>query len=96
MGHEPRGQSRIRYSLPPPGFSESGIYLANATVATGKPLGFLYAYAGTHKMGQTESRARVGIFPSLRGLPTWGHEPAQRERGIKVYVRPNTSTVASQ
>jgi len=30
-----RGQSRIRYSLPPPGFSESGIHLASAT---SKPL----------------------------------------------------------
>jgi len=32
-----RGQSQIWYSLPPPGFSESGIHLASAT---GKPLGF--------------------------------------------------------
>jgi len=36
-----RGQSRIRDSLPPPGFSESGIYLASAT---GKPLGFLWIH----------------------------------------------------
>jgi len=33
-----RGQSRIRYSLPPPEIIESGIHLASAT---GKPLGFL-------------------------------------------------------
>jgi len=33
-----RVQSRIVFSLPPPGFSESGIPLASAT---GKPLGFL-------------------------------------------------------
>ena len=36
-----RGQSWIRYSLPPPGFSESGIHLASAT---GKPLGFLWIH----------------------------------------------------
>jgi len=34
-------QSQIRYSLPPPGFSESGIQLASAT---GKPLGFLWIH----------------------------------------------------
>jgi len=50
-----RGQSRIRYSLPPPGFSESGIHLASAN---GKPLGFLWIHVqgGIHEMGQTESR----------------------------------------
>jgi len=32
-----RGQSLIRYSLPPPGSSETGIHLASAT---GIPLGF--------------------------------------------------------
>ena len=37
----PRGRSRIRYPLPPPGFSESGIHLASAT---GKPLGFLWIH----------------------------------------------------
>jgi len=36
-----RGQSWIRHSLPPPGFSESGIHLASAT---GKPLGFLWIH----------------------------------------------------
>jgi len=36
-----RRKSRIRYSLPPPEFSESGIFLASAT---GKPLGFLWTY----------------------------------------------------
>ena len=36
-----RGQSMIRYSLPPPRFSESGIHLASAT---DKPLGFLWIH----------------------------------------------------
>ena len=36
-----RGQSRIRYSLPPHGFSEPGLHLASAI---GKPLGFLWIH----------------------------------------------------
>jgi len=35
------GQSRIRYSLSPPGFSESGVHLLSAT---GKPLGFIWIH----------------------------------------------------
>jgi len=61
-----RGQSRIRYSLVPPGFSESGIHLATAT---GKPLGFLWIHVhGFIKWAKKNLDS--GLFSSLRGLPT--------------------------
>ena len=61
-----RGQSRIWDSLPPPGFSVSGIYLASAT---GKPLGFFWIHVqGFRKCATTY--LDWDFFSSLRGLPT--------------------------
>jgi len=55
-----RGQSRIRYSLPPPGFSESDIHLASAT---GNPPWIpLDSRTGIHKMGQKGSRFGISFF----------------------------------
>jgi len=61
-----RGQSRIRYSLPLRGFSESGIRLASAT---GKHLGFLWIHVQAF-MRWAKKNLNSGLFPSLRGLPT--------------------------
>jgi len=61
-----RGQSRIRYSLPPTGFSESGIHLARAT---GKLLGLLWI----HVQGFPKWAKQIldsGFLSSLRGFPT--------------------------
>ena len=63
-----RGQSRIRYSLSPPGFSESGIHLASDT---GNPFEFLWMHVelqGFIKWANKNLNSEV-VF-SLRGLPT--------------------------
>jgi len=55
-----RGQSRIRYSLPPPGFSESGTCFWRAPlVTTWIPLD---SRTGIHKLGQKDSRFRMTFF----------------------------------
>jgi len=61
-----RGQSRMRYSLPPPGFSESTIHLASAT---GQPLGFLWIHVQGFIRWATKN-PDPGLCSSLRGLPT--------------------------
>jgi len=63
-----RGQSRIRYSLPPPGCSESGIHLSSAT---GEPLGFLWIRVQGFIKWAKQSLESV-FCSSLRGLPTQG------------------------
>jgi len=78
------GQSRIRYSLPPPGFNESGIHLASATDI---PRGFhVDSRTGIH--GQKESRfrilfyapriAHVGIDGSFCGVGRLGRRAPKR------------------
>jgi len=61
-----RGQSRIRYSLPPPGFSESRIHLASATA---KPLGCLWLHVQGF-INWAKKNLDSGLYSSLRGLPT--------------------------
>jgi len=61
-----RKQSRIRYSLPPPGFSESGIHSASAT---GTPLGFLWIHVQGFKTWANKNLDSE-FFSSLRGFPT--------------------------
>jgi len=58
-----RGQSRIRYSLPPPGFSEPGIHLASAT---GKSLGFLWIHV--QRSMKWPKKNLDSFFFLLRGL----------------------------
>ena len=59
-----RGQSRIRYSLPPPGFIESGVHLASA------PWIPLDSRIGIHKMGQEEPRFGI-FFSAARIAHVW-------------------------
>ena len=61
-----RGQSRIRYALPPPGLSESGIHLASAT---GNPLGFLWIHVQGYIKWAKKNLDSAFLF-SLRGLAT--------------------------
>jgi len=61
----PRGQSRIRYSLPSPGFSASGIHLASAT---GKPLGFLWIHVPGFIKWATK-KSRFGVLFSCADFP---------------------------
>ena len=61
-----RVQSRIRYSLSPPGFGEFGIHLVSAT---GKPLEFLWIHIRRF-IKWAEQILDSEFISSLRGLPT--------------------------
>jgi len=68
--YQVEGRYQVRANaclLSPPGFSESGIYLASAN---GKPIGFLWI----HVQGFIKWAKQIlhsGCVSSLRGFPTW-------------------------